>query len=168
VADVARHFARRHLAATVRPDVRGRLDWHRNRGDRTVIVSASPELYVAEAGRLLGVDEVIATRLEVGPDGRLTGRYEGANCRGEEKIRRLREWLGAEWLGAEGMGAGGPAGRLWAYGNSRGDLRMLAAADVGVNVGRLGRFGRLRDYPDLTGSVSGGPPSDGSPSAPPG
>ena len=39
--------------------------------------------------------------------------------------------------------------RLWAYGNSRGDLRMLRAADTGVNVGRLGRFGRLRDFKGL-------------------
>jgi hypothetical protein len=26
---------------------------------------------------------------------------------------------------------------------------MMRAADVGVNVGRLGRFGRLRDFPSL-------------------
>ena len=42
---------------------------------------------------------------------------------------------------------GGP--EVWAYGNSRGDLRMLRAADVGVNVGRLGRLGRLRRFPGL-------------------
>ena len=41
---------------------------------------------------------------------------------------------------------------LWAYGNSRGDLRMMRAADNGVNVGRLGRLGRLRDFPDLAGT----------------
>ena len=68
----------------------------------------------------------------------MTGRYEGANCRGEEKVRRLRGWID----GREEAPA-----RLWAYGNSRGDLRMLAAADVGVNVGRLGRLGRLRAFP---------------------
>jgi phosphoserine phosphatase len=38
---------------------------------------------------------------------------------------------------------------LWAYGNSRGDLRMLRAADTGVNVGKLGALGRLRDFPGL-------------------
>ena len=35
---------------------------------------------------------------------------------------------------------------LWAYGNSAGDLQMLKAADIGVDAGRLGRFGRLRRY----------------------
>ena len=71
----------------------------------------------------------IATLLEVDDAGRLTGRYEGANCRGEEKIRRLRLWM---------ADAGMERAHLWAYGNSRGDLRMLRAADTGVNVGRLG------------------------------
>ena len=137
---VADEFAVGHLAAHVRPEVRRRLDWHRGRGDRVVVVSASPEAYVAVAADRLAADDTIATRLEVDDTGRMTGRYDGGNCRGEEKIRRLRLWM-AE-AGLEGA-------RLWAYGNSRGDLRMLRAADTGVNVGRLGRLGRLRDFKGL-------------------
>jgi phosphatidylglycerophosphatase C len=137
---VAVEFAASHLTRHLRPTMRRRLDWHRGRGDRVVIVSASPELYVREAGRLLGVDDVIATGLAVDGEGRLTGRYQGLNCRGEEKLRRLEAWIHA---------SGAQTGRLWAYGNSRGDLRMLRAADVGVNVGRLGRLGRLRSFPSL-------------------
>ncbi len=137
---VAEAFAVGHLAAHVRPEVRRRLDWHRGRGDRVVVVSASPDAYVAVAADRLVADASIATQLEVDDAGRITGRYDGANCRGEEKIRRLRLWMAdADLEGA----------RLWAYGNSRGDLRMLRAADTGVNVGRLGRFGRLRDFPGL-------------------
>jgi phosphatidylglycerophosphatase C len=135
---LAADFAHRHLERRQRPDVRTRLDWHLRRGDRVAIVSASPELYVREAGADLGADQVIATRLARSGDGTLTGRYQGANCRGEEKLRRLRGWIeSADMDGA----------RLWAYGNSRGDLSMLSAADVGVNVGRLGRLGRLRAFP---------------------
>jgi len=137
---VARDFAVRHLAAHVRPEVRRRLDWHRGRGDRVVVVSASPDAYVAVAAERLAADASIATLLEIDDAGLVTGRYDGANCRGEEKIRRLRLWM-AE-AGMEGA-------RMWAYGNSRGDLRMLRAADTGVNVGRLGRLGRLRDFPGL-------------------
>jgi phosphatidylglycerophosphatase C len=136
---VSIEFAQRHLAGHLRADVHQRLQWHQRRGDHTVIVSASPEVYVAEAARQLGADQALATRLAT-LDNRLTGRYDGKNCRGEEKLRRLREWAG---------GLDEPSARLWAYGNSRGDLRMMRAADVGVNVGRLGRFGRLRDFPGL-------------------
>jgi phosphatidylglycerophosphatase C len=137
---VADEFAASHLAAHVRPEVRRRLDWHRGRGDKVVVVSASPHAYVAVAADRLAADDTIATHLEVDASGRITGRYEGANCRGEEKIRRLRLWMAES--GLEGA-------RLWAYGNSRGDLRMLRAADTGVNVGRLGRLGRLRDFKGL-------------------
>ena len=139
VEEVSNRFARHHLGRHLRREVQERFDWHRRRGDRVVIVSASPEVYVRVAGELLGADGVVATRLAV-DQGALTGYYQGANCRGEEKLRRLREWIGD----------GGPdGGRLWAYGNSRGDLRMLHAADVGFNVGRLGRFGRLHSFPGL-------------------
>jgi phosphatidylglycerophosphatase C len=138
--EVAARFGPGHVARHLRTDVRARLDWHRKRGDRVVIVSASPEVYVREAAGHLGVDAVIATRLEVSDDGTVTGRYDGANCRGEEKLRRLRLWIEASGTGT---------GRLWSYGNSRGDLTMLRAADVGVNVGRLRRMGALRAYPGL-------------------
>jgi phosphatidylglycerophosphatase C len=137
--EVSREFAQAHLAAHLRGDVRQRLQLHQQRGDHTVIVSASPEAYIAEAARLLGAEQALATRL-ASRDGRLTGRYDGKNCRGEEKVRRLREWTGR---------LNEPPTRLWVYGNSRGDLRMMRAADVAVNVGRLGTFGRLRDFPGL-------------------
>jgi phosphatidylglycerophosphatase C len=154
---VGEQFAGRHLTRHGRAAVRQRLDWHRQRGDRVVVVSASPELYIREAGRLLGADGVIATRLEVDRRGALTGRYHGANCRGEEKARRLRAWI------AE---TGPPPGTVWAYGNSRGDLRMLRAADVGVNAGRLGPFGALRAFAPLDTLWTTGPrASSGDPEA---
>jgi len=140
VHEVAVEFGTRHVAAHLRPDVGRRLEWHRCRGDAVVVVSASPEAYVSVAAERLGADGSVATRLEVGPDGRLTGRYEGRNCRGEEKVRRLRLWIRQQ--GLEGR-------PLWAYGNSRGDLRMLRMADTGVNVGRLGRLGKLGSFPGL-------------------
>ncbi|HEV2427700.1 MAG TPA: HAD-IB family phosphatase, partial [Acidimicrobiales bacterium] len=104
--------------------------------------SASPVLYSSAIAGALGVDAVIATRLAVDDDGRLTGRYDGLNCRGEEKRRRVLEWRASR----------PDPGPLVAYGNSRGDRRLLAAADVGVDVGRLGRFGALRRFPRLAES----------------
>lgn len=139
-------FAHRHLERHLRDDMRRRLEWHRNQGHYTVIVSASPECYVSPAGLELDVDGVVATRLATGGGGLLTGGYEGKNCRGSEKYARLVGHLRA--VGP----APGPSGEqpiLWAYGNSRGDIRLLEAADHGVDAGRLGRFGRLRRFPRL-------------------
>ncbi|MHB8682405.1 MAG: HAD-IB family hydrolase [Acidimicrobiales bacterium] len=132
----AEDFGRRHYARKRREDVRERLEQHRRNGHRLVIVSASPELYVGAVGGELEVDAVISTRLAVGPDGRLTGGYDGHNCRGRQKLERLHDWMAEHAPGAE----------IWAYGNSAGDRRLLLGADVGVDVGRLGRLGKLRAF----------------------
>lgn len=142
---VAAVFAEEHLRRRLRPEMRDRFERHRSLGHRVVIVSASPECYVQVVGRLLGADAVLATKLRVG-SGLLTGRYEGRNCRGAEKYARLVAWLRSE--GLNGAGTAQPV--LWAYGNSRGDLRLLSAADHGIDAGRLGRFGRLRQFPRLS------------------
>jgi HAD superfamily phosphoserine phosphatase-like hydrolase len=142
----SRSFAARHLQRHLRDDTHRRLEWHKRQGHHTVIVSASPECYVGPAGELLEVDGVVATRLALGGGGLLSGGYEGKNNRGSEKYARLIVHLRAHGL-LSNNGSEQPI--LWAYGNSRGDLRLLNAADHGVDVGRLGRFGRLRRFPKL-------------------
>lgn len=117
-ADFAREVVEKHL----RPDRLARLRWHQSQGHEVVLVSASPELYVGAVGELLGCAATLASRLEVDRRGRLTGRLFGANVRGPEKERLLREWLGAT-----------PT-HLWAYGDSDGDTEMLAMADSGVRL----------------------------------
>jgi phosphatidylglycerophosphatase C len=140
-------FGQRHYHRHSRNQVRARVDWHRRQGHVLVLVSASPELYVAPVGEELGFDGVLATRLEVDPAGRLTGRFDGRNCRGSEKLRRLDEWLDDLWSGAPTPSSTRHERPfLWAYGNSAGDRQLLAAADIGVDAGRLGRLGSLRRY----------------------
>ena len=56
----------------------------RKRAD-DVIISGSPEFYVKKFGERFGF-EAISTRMD-----KHTGRIEGKNCTGEEKIRRLLE-----------------------------------------------------------------------------
>lgn len=142
---IGAEFARQHLARRLRPEVRARLDWHRAQGHAVLIVSASPECYVGPAGEQLQVNGVLATRL-ASSGGILTGRYDGQNCRGAEKYTRVVAWLRANgW-----SGNGSPNAVLWAYGNSRGDLRLLDAADHGVDAGRLGRLGALRRFAPLS------------------
>ena len=113
----ARAFATTHSAALLRPDaLRCWWNW-RERGARLIIVTASPEIIVAPFAHGLGADMLIGTRLAFDASDRVTGRLEGANCRGAEKVSRLRE-------------AFGDAVRLEAaYGDSDGDTQMLAIAD---------------------------------------
>ncbi len=153
VERVAAAFAERHVRKHLRPEVRAHLDWHRELGHRIVIVSASPEYYVAPAAELLGATGSLGTRLAVDASGRLTGRYEGKNCRGAEKYARIMSWMRSDGL----AGNGGRQPVLWAYGNSRGDLHLLRAADHGIDAGRLGRWGLLRHFPRLADRPRGAP-----------
>jgi phosphatidylglycerophosphatase C len=114
------------LSARVRPSMEERLAWHRERGHRLALVSASLDVYLGPLGNQLGFHGILATRLEVGEDGRLTGRLNGANVRRAEKAARLRLWLTQELDGARW--------ELWAYGDSTGDRELLAMADHPVRV----------------------------------
>ncbi|HVA03564.1 MAG TPA: HAD-IB family hydrolase [Acidimicrobiales bacterium] len=144
ISERAAVFGVAHYRRRNRAKVRARLDWHRRQGHHVVVVSASPECYVRAAATELHAEGVVATELEIGGNGKLTGRFRAGNCRGPQKLARLEEWMGTS-LGATHDGDGAPP-YVWAYGNSAGDLEMLLAADIGVDAGRLGRFGKLRRF----------------------
>jgi phosphatidylglycerophosphatase C len=113
----AQAFAAEHGRGLLRPDaVRAWRRWQAD-GARVGIVSASPEIVLAPIARALGADFLIGTRLAFDAAGILTGDLDGANCRGPEKVRRLRE-------------AFGDAVRLEAaYGDTSGDYDMLQIAE---------------------------------------
>jgi phosphatidylglycerophosphatase C len=124
VEEAGARFAAHVVAHRLRPEVVERLRAHQREGDRVVIVTASLGAYARPVGKLLGVDDVLATELDQ-EDGLLTGELAGANCRGPAKVDRLRTRYG-------------PAVRLAAaYGDSVDDEPMLALADVPHRIGRV-------------------------------
>jgi phosphatidylglycerophosphatase C len=110
---VGEMFAR-ELSERIRPELVPSIRWHDDRRHQRILVSASLALYLEPFGRLNGFHPVIATRLEVGPDHRLTGRIDGSNVRAAHKARLLAEVLGPDPV------------EIWAYGDSPGDREMLA------------------------------------------
>jgi phosphatidylglycerophosphatase C len=96
-------------------------------------------MYVDVVAELLHANGALGTRLAVDPKGRLTGSYQGKNCRGTEKMGRLNEWITLRDYPTQPV--------IYAYGNSRGDRRLLAGATHPFDAGKLGRFGALRQYP---------------------
>ncbi|PCR97544.1 HAD-IB family hydrolase [Pseudomonas fluorescens] len=84
-------------------------------GSQVTLCSASPALVLQPFADRLGI-KLIGTELEV-IDGKLTGRISGNNCRCENKVLRLEAVYGplTEY-------------RLKAWGDTRGDHELLAAA----------------------------------------
>jgi phosphatidylglycerophosphatase C len=113
---LGQRYAAEVLSGLLRPAARERIAWHKARGDRVVVVSASLDVYLEPWCAAMAVD-VICTRLEA-DDGRVTGRYLRGDCCGLEKAKRIRErYALAEY------------GTVYAYGDTEEDREMLALAD---------------------------------------
>ncbi|MBR4457416.1 MAG: HAD-IB family hydrolase [Clostridia bacterium] len=123
---LARRFFREELLPRCHPEGLREIRRLRNEGIRVAVISASPEVYMRVLPEFVKVDAVLATPCEEDPKGLYTGEV-GPNCRGEEKVRRVRE----AWPDAE---------IVTAYGDSRGDLPMLAMTDRAVLVNAGGRL----------------------------
>ncbi|MCR4853588.1 MAG: haloacid dehalogenase-like hydrolase [Prevotella sp.] len=119
-ADFERHcvdFAasHRHL---LRPEAMKTLRQALDEGAQVVVVSASIDRWVEPFfADLTTRPLVLCTRIEVS-EGRLTGRFEGHNCYGAEKVRRLEEALPPR-----------KEYSLVAFGDSQGDRELLNYAD---------------------------------------
>lgn len=114
----AERFAEAVWPRFMRPDAMAVWqDWGR-RGAHRVIVTASPETTVAPFARRLGADDLIGTRLAFNDADQVAGSFIGGNCRGEEKMNRLRALYGQDMRLAA------------AYGDTSGDTEMIAAAEI--------------------------------------
>lgn len=112
----AQAYAAQRVPQILRPKGLECLRAHREQGHRVVVISASPEDWIAPWCASEGV-ECLATRL-ARRDGELPGAIVGDNCRNGEKVRRLCELLELSAYG-----------EIHAYGDSAGDREMLAIAD---------------------------------------
>lgn len=99
----------------VRPDMIDILNFHKQEGHKTVVVSASIEEWIRPWAETWGIEEVVATKVEVDDSGKLTGRFLTLNCHGEEKVARIKQLI-PQIYNCES----------WAYGDSSGDDAMLA------------------------------------------
>jgi HAD superfamily hydrolase (TIGR01490 family) len=106
-------FAATQIPALIRPKALGEIKKLKENGAEVVIVSASAENWLKDWCRSLNV-QLIGTQLEVEND-RITGRINGRNCHGEEKVARIK----AKYNLADYR-------EIYCYGDTSGDKPMLA------------------------------------------
>lgn len=105
--------------AWVYPMLRRRLQEHRQRGEKCILVSASPSFYAVPLGKRLGFDEVLGTDVILEGRTPLMPELPLGNNKGERKVERLR-----------GMGVlpeRGVRPDAVAYSDSSADMPMLCA-----------------------------------------
>ncbi|WGM48222.1 hypothetical protein KOAAANKH_03118 [Brevundimonas sp. NIBR10] len=118
LAAEAETFAQDVWSRFMRPDALSCWNEWGAKGAHRVIVTASPEETVAPFARKLGAEALLGTSLTFDKAGRVTGAFTGENCRGEEKVRRLKAAYGDD------------VRVLAAYGDTSGDTEMLAMAET--------------------------------------
>jgi HAD superfamily hydrolase (TIGR01490 family) len=71
-------------------DVLSALQAHLKAGDRVYIISASLTNWISPWAKRQGNIRVLATEAQTDSNHRLTGNFEGRNCLGQEKVKRLK------------------------------------------------------------------------------
>jgi HAD superfamily hydrolase (TIGR01490 family) len=92
---------------------------HRLRGDRVVLSTATSRWLVEPSAAELGIVDLLATELEVGADGRFTGRLDGTPNMRAGKVERVHAWLGQEGYGPQALAEAS------FYSDSANDLPLL-------------------------------------------
>lgn len=109
-------FAEEVVPGLIRPKALEEFGYLKERGFSIVIVSASPENWISKWAASIEA-RLIATKLETRL-GKLTGRINGKNCYGNEKVRRIKELYTLADFSF-----------IAAYGDSSGDKPMLSLAN---------------------------------------
>lgn len=113
---IAERFQTEVLPGLLRPQAHDRIAWHLQQSHRVVVVTASCSLWLSAWCQRQGL-ELIATELVMGPDGRFTGEPATPNCKGAEKVRRIKAVLDPAMYAP-----------IHAYGDTGADRPMLQLA----------------------------------------
>jgi len=119
---------------------RAAVEKHRAAGEVIAIVTGASPYAARPLARLLGIEHVVTSELEVGPDGRFTGKLVDPLCYGEGKVTRARRL--ADTLGFR-------LEEATFYSDSLTDLPLLERVRTPVAVNpdpRLSRLARRRGW----------------------
>ena len=86
-------------------------------GYKVILVTASPDPYLHDICKHLGYDGFLATKT-LHDNGILQGTFDGAVCNYDEKVTRIKEFLGTN-----------KPSHTISFGNSKGDYPMLKFCD---------------------------------------
>lgn len=110
-------FYTRYLEPQIYPEALAEMRRCKAEGCHVLLVTASPDAYMSYFARLPEVDGVIGTRL-ARSGARYTNRIEGLNCKGEEKVLRIRDYCQRQGIAID-------PDRSYAFSDSLSDLPMF-------------------------------------------
>ena len=93
--ELVKRFYKNRLSKILYKDAVDMMYKLKKEGYDIYLISASPEFYIKEFYNIDVVDKVIGTRFEF-KEGKFIRKMLGNNCKGEEKVKRLKEVLSKE------------------------------------------------------------------------
>lgn len=89
---LVREFYEKRLSKILYSDAINMMKKLKKEGYKIYLVSASPEFYLNELYAIKEVDVIIGSRFKL-EQRRHCGKMEGENCKGQQKVERLMEFL---------------------------------------------------------------------------
>lgn len=117
VFELGEIFAAEYLPSVLRPTAMKQIRWHKARGDKIVVVSASLNPYLSAWCNTHHLD-LICSELEA-KDSLLTGNYVSGDCGGENKVVFINNNIDLYGFST-----------IFAYGDTEEDLPMLGLAKI--------------------------------------
>ena len=142
LVDLGERAYHNHLARSLYREAIALVEAHRAAGHRLVIVSAASRYQIEPIARVLGIEDICCTRLEV-IDGKFTGQVIAPLCYGEGKLLAARRVARQQRAKLQDC---------WFYTDSSDDLPLLRKVGhpVAVNASdRLGVHARAYGWPQL-------------------
>jgi HAD superfamily hydrolase (TIGR01490 family) len=95
IKELAKRFYKNRLSKIIYGDSLKMMKKLKEEGYDIYLISASPEFYLQELYVIDEVDRIIGTRFDF-KEGNFIRSMQGSNCKGEEKVTRLKEVLKEE------------------------------------------------------------------------
>ena len=92
--DLGNTFAKIWIQNELRRQTKKNIKKHQEAGDQLILATAAMDIIADPIGRALGFDDIISTRTHWTAEGCVSGNFDGRNCYGEEKLRRVKLTLG--------------------------------------------------------------------------
>jgi len=121
-------FIHEVIRPNLRNDAKALVAQHRQAGALCAIVTATNSFITGPIAKEFGVEHLIATEVEITPDGNFTGKPYGVPSFREGKITRVEQWLALQGLGLDDFHAS------VFYSDSFNDLPLLARVTKPVAV----------------------------------
>ena len=138
---LGRKLFRDEIGPSVYPEAWRLVQAHLERGHTVVLATSATRFQVDPAADALGIEHVLCTALEIGPDGNLTGHPDGRTPYGEGKAAAVKEFAAAHDVDLDAS---------FAYSNGNEDVAFLATVGrpAAVNAsGGLRRAAGERGWP---------------------